>query len=183
MQRIVADLEARFAFSLLQPRIKEVLEELKTGRPSSPPSTLQFGVSTKVRTGWDAYRVQNAEKCTYYFRVRVKNLNESRVAGTARYYAMLHAGGSAFPLSRMTQGSTGFSLQPGESYQYSFMVTLAQELLTAQGGLLLRSDDDLFEVGLERLVLHDAPTVREADIDAMNAGYNFMGRLNIRIED
>lgn len=183
MQRIVADLEGRAASALLRPRIQEVLAELTLGRPVSAPAVLPTLEPSQVHAGWDAFRIRDADKFTYLFRVRVKCLGKVRVASLGRYYALKHAGGSAFPLMRLTQGSASFSLGPQETYCYSFMLTFASELLVAQGGLLLRCGEDIFEAGLQRLALHRADVLGEDDVARMNDGYNFMGGLDIRIED
>mmetsp|Transcript_114173 Transcript_114173/g.254814 ORF Transcript_114173/g.254814 Transcript_114173/m.254814 type:complete len:517 (+) Transcript_114173:67-1617(+) len=196
MQRIVADLEARSAASLLRPRIKEVLAELKAGGGQAVRLP-EAGLGAEVSAAWDACRVGDLEPNTYFFRVRVKNLSGEgcRVEGTARYYALQDAGGSVFPLSRLTQGPGSFTLGPGESYFYSFMLTLAEELLAAQGGLFLRrctasstssesseaEEEPLFEAGLERIALREVPTVQEDDLLGMNSGYNFMGRVEIKL--
>jgi tetratricopeptide (TPR) repeat protein len=188
-KRIVADLEARSAFALLQPRINEVLSQLRAEVPSGPPKEVQ-----QVRASWDAHRVQDLDKYTYYFRVSVECLSGPGVVGAARYYALKHSGGSVFPLSRVTKGPASFKLAPGESYFYSFMLTLKEELRSAQGGLLLRGrggcgkNDDLqgeiFEAPLERLEeLNRHGAVREADLGRLNEGYRFMGRLEIEVED
>mmetsp|Transcript_23952 Transcript_23952/g.68572 ORF Transcript_23952/g.68572 Transcript_23952/m.68572 type:complete len:488 (+) Transcript_23952:93-1556(+) len=182
MQRIVADLEMRFASAILRPRIQDVLDEMKAGRPAGASAARPAGALTRVQAEWDAYRMQDIEKCTYYFRVRVKCLQGHPVSGVARYYA-LQQGGSVLPLSRMTQGPASFTLGPGQCFQYSFMLTFAKELSAAQGGLLLRCQEDLFEVGLGRLLLQDAPAAREFDLAKLNEGYTFMGRLDIHIED
>jgi len=180
-KRIVADLEARSAFEVLRPRIKEVLAELRTGRPPRVTATAE-----QVRVVWDACRVKDLDKFTYYFRIAVECLRGPGVTGVARYYAMKHAGGSVFPLSRITQGFAGFELSPGDSYRYSFMLTLDEELDSAQGGLLLRSGEDIFEAVLERLTLSGIQAdsgIREADLARLNKGYQFMGRLEIQVED
>ncbi|CAE8621091.1 unnamed protein product, partial [Polarella glacialis] len=182
MQRVVADLEARFAFSIVRPRLKEVLSELKEGRPSQQHTEIS-PTSEAVRGSWDVYRMKDNQKWTYYFRIRVENVGSSQVFGTARYYALKQADGSVFPLSRVTQGPAGFSLSPGQSYCYSFMLSVTQELLEAQGGLVFRSDEELFEVQLDRLDLAEAPSLREAELEDVNDGYNFMGRLEIQLGD
>lgn len=189
MQRIVADLEARSAFARLRPRIKEVLAELKAGRPASVPEGCAAAAASRVRAKWNVCRVEDMEKCTYFFRVSIECLRGPRVAGTARYYALKPAGGSVFPLSRITQGEAGFKLGPGESYRYSFMLTLSEELLAAQGGLLLRcGQEEAFEVCLERIVPSGgggsgSRGVREAELGPLNEGYVFMGRLEIHAEE
>merc|ERR1712007_291152 len=103
--------------------------------------------------------------------------------GMARYYVLKHKDGSVFPLSRITQGRAAFELAFGESYSYSFMFTLRQELLAAKGGLLLRCDGDVFEASLSCLSLQHAPSVREDDLADINNGFDFMGRLEIQVED
>lgn len=178
MQRIVADLETRFASAILRPRIQDVISEMKAGTQSALPLL----TSKTVHADWDACRVEDMQKCTYYFRVRIKCLQGGPVSGVARYYA-LQQGGSVLPLSRMTQGQAGFTLEPGESYKYSFMLSFAKDLSAAQGGLLLRCEDDFLEVGLARLHLCEAPAIREYEVARMNEGYSFMGRLDIHIDD
>mmetsp|Transcript_74732 Transcript_74732/g.222849 ORF Transcript_74732/g.222849 Transcript_74732/m.222849 type:complete len:489 (+) Transcript_74732:87-1553(+) len=182
MQRIVFELEARTVSAILQPRIQKVLEAMKAGRSAGPRTDIPLGILAQVQADWDAFRVQEAGKYVYYFRVRVRCLGGEPVSGVARYYA-LQGGDSVLPLSRMTQGSAGFSVGPGESYQYSFMLSFSKELSAAEGGLLLRCREELFEVGLGRLFMQDAPVVEECELDEMNAGYRFMGRLEIHIGD
>jgi len=185
MQRIVSDLEARSAFAVMKPQIKQAIGKLKSSDEPATSSRHE-AMTDEVQTGWEAYRVRDGEKCTYFFRVWVRCLEGEEVTGTARYYALKHAGGDVFPLSRMTQGPSSFSLRPGESYCYSFILTLkeGQELIKAQGGLLLRrGEDELFEAGLGQIELQTAPKISEADIPEVTDGYPFMGRLEISVDE
>lgn len=187
MKRIVSDLEARLALSRLRPRIKETLAELRelsggTAGCSSRGIAEVVFKDCRVKTEWDVHRVEDMEQQTYFFRVRVQSLGTQRVSACGRYYALKHKGGSVFPLSRVTQGAQSFELGEQESYGYSFMLTVGDELTTAQGGLLLRCDGAFFEIGLARISFEEAVSVREDDLEDINNGFNFIGRLNIEVE-
>mmetsp|Transcript_1873 Transcript_1873/g.4378 ORF Transcript_1873/g.4378 Transcript_1873/m.4378 type:complete len:506 (+) Transcript_1873:194-1711(+) len=190
IRRIFADLEARAALSIMRPRIREVLAELRSIPINGGALSSNAGLgaaampsSPRVHAEWDVHRVEDFERHTYFFRVRVKCLSGSSVGGMARYYVLKHKDGSVFPLSRITQGRAAFELAFGESYSYSFMFTLRQELLAAKGGLVLRCDGDVFEASLSCLSLQHAPSVREDDLADINNGFDFMGRLEIQVED
>lgn len=189
MQRIVSDLEARTAFAILRPSMQDALQRLQ--RLAEPQLVIQaetamsrlLSVQTKVVAAWDAHRVKDLDRCTYYFRIRVENVSSEEVVSAARYYALRRASGFVFPLSRVTQGSSSFRLAAGESYAYSFMITMGEALSAGEGGLILRTGDELFEAELERLDLVNAPEIREADLRKINNGHEFMGRLEIKVDD
>lgn len=178
MQQIVEEIDSRCASAKLRPRIQAVLEELRLGSPDSSVRSPRAGVCAE----WDAHRVeQSDDKWAYFFRVRVERLEEGPsdrplVSCMARYYA-LQQGSTVFPLSRVTQGTSSFKLAPGEKYQYSFMLGGGEAIKAVQGGLLLRCQNEIFELGLERLSLFDSPAVGESDLQEMNEGYRFMGYI------
>jgi len=183
MQRIVADLEARLVFSVLRPRIAQVFKEMRGDILGNFSGSADPARPAHVCTNWDAHRVTDAGRCTYFFRVTIACLEGPPVVGTARYYAMKYMDGSVFPLTRVTQGPAGFKLEPGQTYSYSFMLTVRAELTAARGGFLVRRGDVLFEAELDQLPLNRIPSTTEIDIPRMNKGYQFMGRLEIQCED
>lgn len=181
-KRIVADLEARAALAVLQPRLQQALAELDGWKES-----LNVGEGAEVSARWDAHRVTDLDGCTYFFRVKVESVCNWPLEGFGRYYALKPATGPVFPLSRLTQGTAGFRVKPGESYDYSFMLTVREELVSAKGGLLFKGGEekgkeDFVEACLPRISLHDAPHMGEAELGRMNEGFHFMGRVEIRLE-
>jgi len=180
VSRIVTDLEAQSVSAVLKPRIMEVMEQFNTG--SWPDS--DGGREKHIQTTWDAHRVQDVEKCTYFFRVRIECSDQYKgpnVAGAARYYVLKDSNGHVFQLSRLTPTLTpsSFKLHPGRSYAYSFMVTLDEDLQAVQGGVMAMSDDEIYDIGLKRLYLQDAPDMRERDFLRLNVGYDFVGRVEV----
>lgn len=187
LARIVSDLETRLVFTVMKSRIKEVMTKMTEEDSIFPPGP--FVAAPSVRSSelsaeWDAHLVEDLEQHTYLFRVHVRNSAAPRVSGTARFYALKTAKGSqVIPLQRRTLGPAGFTLSAGESYRYSFMLTLDRELSQAEGGLFLRGGDDFFEAPLCRLSLSDVPRMSEEDFPHVNTGFHFMGRLELPLED
>mmetsp|Transcript_121 Transcript_121/g.350 ORF Transcript_121/g.350 Transcript_121/m.350 type:complete len:515 (-) Transcript_121:77-1621(-) len=184
VHRIVNDLEAQSVGAVLKPRILEVMDHLKkeSGSWVNGPA----GKKRTVRTTWDAHRVEETEneKTTYFFRVRIECSEKhsgSPIIGAARYYVLKDSNGHVFQLSRLTPSLTAasFKIEPGRSYAYSFMVTLDEDLQAVQGGVMVISDEEIYEVELERLHLQDAPDMGFKDFERLNAGYDFVGRVEV----
>lgn len=183
MRQLLDNLEARSSMAMLQPRVVAVARAMKRGE-AAPTLPASFA-PTSVHATWEAYRVRDAEQetNTYYFRVCVQNLGSSPLCGIASYYVLRQADGTVVPLSRVLQGPSAFDVAPGGSYNYSYMISLQEELGEACGGLLLRCGDELFEAPLEALPLDGAVVVPEEELPVMNEGFAFMGRAEIVRED
>lgn len=197
--RMVGDLEVRSVISFLRPRMHEVMTRMSeplldtNAGAASVFGGGEFGRISRPRAGirdrhvdadWVAHRVEDLEPHTYLFLVHVRSRSEPVVSGAARFYALKTTNGShVIPLQRLTLDPLGFKLRSGESYRYSFMVTLDKELSLAEGGLILRCHDDIFEAPLQCLDMDTAPRISKDDLEAVNDGFLFMGRLQIPIED
>eukprot|EP00929_Paragymnodinium_shiwhaense_P037530 TRINITY_DN19986_c0_g1_i1.p1 TRINITY_DN19986_c0_g1~~TRINITY_DN19986_c0_g1_i1.p1 ORF type:complete len:561 (+),score=174.69 TRINITY_DN19986_c0_g1_i1:66-1748(+) len=209
-RRIVANLDnkgKRAIIGRLMSRLQEVEKELSEEEEGGFADIEQwfssFGLNLKgqkkvgeaeepppmVEADWDVHRVVDVQEHTYFIRVRVRHLGHKpvRCQAEARFYSLKCEGGSVFPLHRLTPcaSSGGFELQPGDSFSYSFMLTLSKELLAAQGGIIFSCEGDIQEASLPRLSISNAfggvKGLREDDLDRINDGHQFLGRLEIQV--
>mmetsp|Transcript_7019 Transcript_7019/g.13003 ORF Transcript_7019/g.13003 Transcript_7019/m.13003 type:complete len:477 (+) Transcript_7019:224-1654(+) len=179
MKRIFVELEARSTFTFMRPRILDAMEELQFGQlDDSARRAKVVEPPARVTVAWNAHRIGLNDEQTYYVRVNVRSFSGEPISGAARYYALSRASGAVFHYE-LTQGSESPKIEPNADFRYSFMLASSDELLEAQGGILFRCGEQLFEVPLDRLRLVDAPTVQEADVTLLNKGYTFVGQVDV----
>lgn len=177
-------------------RVARNISEALGGRSQSPGTraTSAQAMAGAVECDWDVHLVDSAQASeivqqsrTYLVRVRVRNAPSasSAVKSLARFYALCFAGGRIFPLMRVTEGSSAFSLDPGEDYRYCFYVEVLHELVSVAGGVLMESDSDAS--GTARAAhfvyrdLQQRPPARATadEIERQMLGYFHTGHLNL----
>lgn len=138
---------------------------------------------------WDLHRVvEDGADWKYFIRVRLRNESSARspVRSLARFYALRFAGGRIFPLTRVTEGASAFTLEPGEESKFCWHVVFRQELQDAGGGLLLEESCVTSESQEQQRFLHadlvpKAPAEASCDeVERMKLGYDYTGQLNLR---
>eukprot|EP00931_Biecheleriopsis_adriatica_P102204 TRINITY_DN77200_c0_g1_i1.p1 TRINITY_DN77200_c0_g1~~TRINITY_DN77200_c0_g1_i1.p1 ORF type:complete len:471 (-),score=112.79 TRINITY_DN77200_c0_g1_i1:23-1243(-) len=139
---------------------------------------------------WDLYRVATGKDDTswkYFIRVRLRNDSTapSPVKSLARFYALRFVGGRIFPLTRVTEGSAAFMLEPSQENRFCWHVLFRHALQDAAGGLLLERAGQVYEESEERflhadLVRKEPTEVSEDEVERLKLGYDYTGQLNFQ---
>eukprot|EP00927_Polykrikos_kofoidii_P060764 TRINITY_DN55681_c0_g1_i1.p1 TRINITY_DN55681_c0_g1~~TRINITY_DN55681_c0_g1_i1.p1 ORF type:complete len:469 (-),score=72.91 TRINITY_DN55681_c0_g1_i1:77-1483(-) len=174
----------------LRPQLVRVTRALEQRGVSSSNATFPAPLESPggVVCDWDMHRVMPAEetRLTYLLRVRIRNsltLGSGELQSLANFYSLRFSCGSIFPLTRLTEGSTGFRLKPSEEHRFFVRLAVRRELRDAAGGLLLESrlgEEDGDNAFLSADLQPCAPVDASLDeAERLQLGYHDLGMLNL----
>jgi len=128
----------------LAPLISDVVEAFRRGGDSEE-------VADGITCTWDVHRVTPDGPSTesgpyiYFFRVGFRSTESASsraIKSLARYYVLHFDNGHVFPFTRLTEGSSSFTLQPGGEYKFCWALIVSRPLQGMAGGVLLEWQDD-----------------------------------------